>query len=153
MDWHLSIAAILVIGASLVALLALGNRVAMARAVEATNRRYDRLNTQFSNARKAADDRQAHDGETISRLQNRIQQQNQLLSALQEDLDKFITQHRAMLDVRAHATSSTPPSAHDTAAVDQRERAIREKLKSMLHEFRAVTGESGDAELPRSKAA
>ncbi len=153
MDWQLSVAIILVIGATLIALLALGNRVLLARAIERSHRRADMLSEELTKARKAADDRQANDTETISRLQSRIQQQGQLMRTLQEDLDKFISQHHAMVELSRQSPGPETPKAREAAAAaDQRERAIREKLRSMLHEFRSVTGGLGDGEAG-SKAA
>lgn len=141
MDWHFTSATILVIGATIVALLALGNRILLVRAAQSSQRRIGEMGDELAKVRRAADDRQQHDGETISRLQNRIQQQGQLLRALQEDLDKFILQHRTMLEIKSQPAGAASPSAQqETAAVEQREKAIREKLKSMLQEFRAVTG-------------
>ncbi len=146
MDWHLTIAAILVIGATLVALLALGNRIVLVRAIEISRRRASDVIDELAKVRKAADERQAHDGETISRLQNRINQQGQMLRSLQEDLDKFISQHRSMLEVQTRDGSAAPSTAQESAAVEQREKAIRERLRSMLSEFRAVTGGLKDSE-------
>lgn len=152
MDWHLTIATILVLGSALVALLALGNRVVMIRAVDAARHRAREAVEELARVRKQTDDRQAHDGEMISRLQNRILQQGQMLRSLQEDLDKFIAQHRMMLEMRDGADQGSGPSPQETAAVDQRENAIRERLRNMLQEFRAVTEGLKDSE-PPAKAA
>lgn len=151
MDWQLTITTILVIGSTLVALLALGNRVVLVRSAEDARRRSVAMSDELAKVRRHADERQAHDGETISRLQNRIVQQGQMLRSLQEDLDKFITQHRMMLEVRESSGNAARHTEH-VQAVDQRENAIRERLRSMLQEFRTVTEGLKDSEPPAQAA-
>lgn len=140
MEGNLTIATILVVGSTLIAILSLGSRVALVHALRASQRRCLKLSDEVARVRKSSDDRQAHDGETISRLNNRTVQQGQMLRSLQDDLDKFITQHRAMVDVQARADRDEAAATAEAAAAEQRERAIRERLRTMLSEFRAVTG-------------
>ncbi|HLO39555.1 MAG TPA: hypothetical protein VK176_00920 [Phycisphaerales bacterium] len=138
MDWDLTIVIILVVGATAVALLALGNRALLVHSAGEARRRCSELGEELAKVRKLADDRQAQDAELISRLQNRITQQGQMLRSLQEDLDKFIAQHRSTLEV-SQRSGGGEAIQQETEAVEQRERAIRERLRSMLQEFKAVT--------------
>ncbi|GMV27201.1 MAG: hypothetical protein AMXMBFR58_32320 [Phycisphaerae bacterium] len=145
MPWDLTIAAILVIGATVIALLALGSRVALVRAVGNAHQRAARSAEELAKLRKISDERQAHDAETIARLQNRIIQQGQMLRALQDDLDKFINQNRTMRDVQVRS-EGRGPSEQETKAVELREQAIRHRLRSMLHEFKSVTESLKDSD-------
>ncbi|HRJ49857.1 MAG: hypothetical protein KF787_11865 [Phycisphaeraceae bacterium] len=146
MDGNLTIATILVLGSTLIAILSLGSRVTMVHALRTAQRRCSTLADELARVRKSSDERQAHDGETISRLNNRTVQQGQMLRSLQDDLDKFITQHRAMVEVQARSDRDEAAATADAAAAEQRERAIRERLRTMLNEFRAVTGGIAEAE-------
>jgi TolA-binding protein len=149
MSWDLTIVVILVVGSTAVALLALGNRSLLVHVANEARRKCHELTDELAKVRKQSDDRQAQDAELISRLQNRITQQGQMLRSLQEDLDKFIAQHRSTLEVTQRSGGASP---QETEAVEQRERAIRERLRNMLQEFRTVTDGLKDAE-PPAKAA
>jgi hypothetical protein len=136
-----TIASILTVGASTVALLALANRAALARRIMDLQTANKTATAEVGRIRRAAEEQRVIDIETISKLNERLRQQSQMVRSLQEDLDKFIAQHRSLIEIeRSSASQESAAEKAARAAATDREHAIRERLQGMLRQFREVTG-------------